>query len=332
MGRFNPVRWTPLDSGAEADVHCLFQSSQQNGKAFAVRDIIPEERLAALRASIATIERQQLPDSATLPMGEEGTGPPLLALTRPLPGILQEIYADGRTDGGAALGFALGLVRDLVSVTRPAVFFLQLTHEAQEAGLPYALGLAGFGLTSERLILGRLGHPKELLWAVEEAVACRAVAAVIAEISDDMKALDFTASRRLSLRAAAGGAAVLLLRYGRERTLSAARLRWHITPAPSQAPPFDGNAPGDPRWRAVLERSGLPQSVLRGGEEILLDWTEDGFIPANGRDPARRGAMGNAGSLPRPAPSGAPSTLLGDRLSQTGRAGARPRRRAAGAL
>jgi protein ImuA len=276
-----------------------------------------QESLEGLRARIAAIESPSLLREIAL-SAEETTGPSLLALTRPLPGILQEIYADGRTDGGAALGFALGLVRELVSVTRPAVFLLQLTHEAQEAGLPYGQGLSRFGLAPERLILGRLGHPKELLWAIEEAIACRAVAAVIAELPDNTRALDFTASRRLNLRAAAGGASVLLLRYGRERAASAARLRWHIAPAPSQAPPFDDNAPGDPRWRAVLEKSGLPQSALRGGEEILLDWTENGFIPASGRDPARRSAMANDGSLPQPAPSGAASALLGDRLSETG--------------
>jgi protein ImuA len=286
------------------------------GLAFAVRNVVPDAQLSDLRARIAAIERQPLPDRALLPAGEGGE-PSLLALTRPLPGVLQEIYADAHTDAGGALGFALGLVRELVGPARPAVFFLQLAHQAQEAGLPYALGLAGFGLDSERLVLGRLARPQELLWAIEEAIACRAVAAVIAELPDDTKTLDFTASRRLSLRAAAGGASVLLLRYGRGRAASAARLRWHIAPAPSQPPPFDDKAPGDPRWRAVLERSALPQSVPRGGEEILLDWTENGFIPASGDSSTRRDS-GSAGSLPRPAPSGTPPALLGDRLSQAG--------------
>ena len=287
-----------------------------DGKAFAVRNLVPDERLAELRARIAAIERQPLAEHGRLPAGEEK--PSLLALTRPLPGVLQEVYTDARPDGGAALGFALGLLRGLVTPARPAVFFLQLVHEAQEVGLPYALGLSGFGLAPERLIVGRLTHPKELLWAVEEAIACRAVAAVIAELPDDTRALDFTASRRLSLRAAAGGASVLLLRYGRERAASAARLRWHIAPAPSQAPPFDDRAPGDPRWRASLERSGLPQSVLRGGEEILLDWTKNGFIPVRADDPAERNIPGNAEPSRRPPPSGAPPALLGDRLAEAG--------------
>jgi protein ImuA len=150
------------------------------------------EKLAALRAEIATIERQKLPDRSLLPAGQ-GDAPSLLALTRAQPGLLQEIYADRRSDGGATLGFALALVRDLVTPARPAVFFLQLAHEAQEAGLPYAPGLTDFGIAPARLVLGRLAHVKELLWAIEEAVACRAVAAVIAELPEDVKALDFTA-------------------------------------------------------------------------------------------------------------------------------------------
>jgi protein ImuA len=285
-----------------------------DGKAFAVRNSVSNERLAELKARIAAIEKQPLPDRAALPAGE-GSAPSLLALTRPLPGLLQEIYADRRPDGGAALGFALALVRDLVTLARPAVFFLQLVHAAQEAGLPYALGLPGFGLTPDRLVLGRLAHVKELLWAIEEAIACRAVAAVVAELPDDTRALDFTASRRLSLRAAAGGASVLLLRYGEDRMASAARLRWHVAPAPSQAPPFDALAPGPPRWRATLERSSLPQSVLRGGEDLLLDWTENGFIPI--RPDATGPDVPGAGPR-RPPPSGAPPALLGDRLAQAG--------------
>jgi protein ImuA len=239
-----------------------------------------------------------------------------MALTRPLPGLLQEIYADRHPDGGAALGFALALVRDLVTPARPAVFFLQPAHAAQEAGLPYAPGLAGFGLASGRLVLGRLAHVQELLWAIEEAVACRAVAAVIAELPEDAKALDFTASRRLSLRAAAGGASVLLLRYGGNRAASAARLRWHVAPAPCAAPPFDASAPGRPRWRATLERSGLPQSVLRGGEELLLDWTENGFIPI--RTGAGSHGVPEIAEPRRPPSSGSPPPLLGNRLAQAG--------------
>jgi protein ImuA len=200
-----------------------------------------------------------------------------------------------------------------VTPARPAVFFLQPAHAGQEGGLPYAPGLAGFGLSPARLVLGRLAHVQELLWAIEEAVACRAVAAVIAELPEEAKALDFTASRRLSLRAAAGGASVLLLRYGENRAASAARLRWHVAPAPSAAPPFDALAPGRPRWRAVLERSGLPQSALRGGEEILLDWTENGFIPVR----SSASGAGTSGVRPPPAP-GSPPSLLGDRLVQAG--------------
>ena len=279
-----------------------------------MRNVVPDARLAELKARIAAIERQPLPDRDMLQAGQE-TEPSLLALTRPLPGVLQEIYADTRSDSGGALGFALGLVQGLVGASRPAVFFLQLAHEAQETGLPYALGLPGFGLTADRLVVGRLAHPKELLWAIEEAIACRAVAAVTAELPEETRALDFTASRRLSLRAATGGASVLLLRYSRERAASAARLRWHVAPAPSQPPPFDDRAPGEPRWRAVLERSGLPQSALRGGEEILLDWTKNGFIPVRA-DSVERGIAETAGFSRRPPPSGAPPAALGNRLAE----------------
>src|SRR5690606_31798639 len=97
----------------------------------------------------------------------------------------------------------------------------------------------------------------ELLWALEEALACRAVAAVIADLARPHKALDFTASRRLALRSAASGGSLFLTRYGRGREASAARYRWRVVPRPSRPAPWDARAPGGPRWRVTLEKGRL---------------------------------------------------------------------------
>jgi protein ImuA len=271
-----------------------------------------KQRLAALRASIEGIEKRPLlADSVAIPANAGATRDWLSRLAAPS-GLLQEIYADEVRDGGAALGFALGMARALLGPHRPAVLFMQLLHDGQELGLPYGAGLLGFGMAPETLLLGRLKTVPELLWAIEEAVACRAVAAVVAEISGTPKALDFTASRRLSLRAAQSGASVFMLRRGRQREASAARLRWHISPAPSQAPPFDNAAPGPPRWLVVLEKGGLPQ-LGAAGNAFLLDWTEHGFALAD--EPAGAGTTGDAA---RPASPGIAPAALGDRKSEAG--------------
>jgi protein ImuA len=270
--------------------------------------------LAALRDRIAAIEKRPLAVGGGVPAGGRAVGEGSTVLAAPA-GLLQEVYADAQRDTGAAFGFALGLARGLITPERPALLFLQLGHAAEAVGLPYGAGLLGFGIDPGALVLGRLKTLPELLWAIEEAVACRAVAAVVAEVLDTPKLLDFTASRRLSLRAAGAGASIFLLRHGRGREASAARLRWRIAPAASQAPPDDSLAPGGPRWRVSLEKGRLGPGGIETEGGILLDWTDHGFIPAT----AQPGG-GNTGGrgVSRPAPSGAPPAALGDRLSEAG--------------
>ena len=187
------------------------------------------------------------------------------------------------------------------------ILFLQLIHEAQETGLPYALGLKTFGIDPAQLIMGRLASPAELLWAVEEAIACQAVAAVIAEIAGESRAVDFTVSRRLSLRAATGGTSVFMLRYGREREASAARLRWSVGPSVSGTVMFDARMPGLPRWQISLEKGWL--KATQTSEIMMLDWTENGFQRADSA--ARKGLFKTSISRSQPA-------ALGYRLSQAG--------------
>jgi protein ImuA len=270
------------------------------------------ETLAALRTRIASIEkRPALADPALA--GTRKAAPGLAAITLPQ-GLLHELFTDSLQQSAAMLGFGLGLARLLETPGRNAALFVQLTHEAQQTGLPYGPGLAGFGIDPARLIVARLATPVELLWAIEEAVACQAIAVVIADIGSHPKALDFTASRRLSLRAGQSGASVMLLRYGGEREASAARLRWRIDPVLSQPPPFDRDAPGGARWRVTLEKGRLGNGLGEAGAELWLDWTDDGFVtlpPAGGSAVREPDAVETALSRSPPA-------ALGHRIAQAG--------------
>ena len=146
---------------------------------------------------------------------------------------------------------------------------------------------------------------------MEEAIACRAVAAIVADVANTPKILDFTASRRLSLRSASAGTSTFILRYGREREASAAKLRWRVDPQPSPAAPFDPRAPGEPRWRITLEKG-----RLAGGQtEFLLDWTHNGFELA---EQSEMGGTTRPLPAPATAPSGAQPASLGHRLPKTG--------------
>ncbi|MGB3335987.1 MAG: hypothetical protein WBA73_02305 [Devosia sp.] len=262
-----------------------------------------QQRLAALRETIADIERKPaLAEARALVIHDEMAGFPL-----PTGGLLQEVFTDERRHAGAVLGFALAQARGLLSRQRPAVIYLQLVKDAQEMGLPYGPGMLSFGFDPDALVLVRAASMVELLWAAEEALACKAVAAVVADIAGHQKILDFTASRRLSLRAASAGSSIFLLRYGMGREASAAHLRWRLTPTLSSRKRFDPLAPGAPRWRAQLEKGVL----LKQQTEWLLGWTQDGFTTL---DAARRHANRIAAEPPL---SGAVPAHLADGLPQT---------------
>lgn len=263
------------------------------------------QQLERLRAEIAAIEKRPMLAGRARGLRQAERAAPFLAPA----GLLHEVFTDDIRNAGAALGFALGQARALLTRQRPAVVFAQLMADGQETGLPFGPGLAHFGFAPGHLVLVRTEQLTELLWAVEEAVGCPGVAAVIGDIAHPHKALDFTASRRLSLRAAGAGASVLMTRYGQTREASAAHLRWRVMPAASGPPEFDPRAPGVARFEVELEKGAIAEG--RAGESWRMDWTENGFA----RVEIHRG---RAGAAAHPAAHGALPAGLGDRLPQTG--------------
>ncbi len=264
------------------------------------------ETIEALKERVAAFETKPVLADDT----DSDVPPTLLATPR---GYLHEVFADTLTNTGAAFGFALAQAKSMLAPARPGLLILQLKSDTQEVGLPYALGFKTFGLETSAFVLIRTDTITELLWAMEEAIACRAVGAVVADIAYPHKALDFTASRRLALRTAASGGSVFLVRYARDREATAARYRWRVEPQLSRPHPFDNRAPGPPRWRLTLEKGSLGRrKASPQGEHYLVDWTENGLVLADigGRDSARAPAVA---ALSHAAPA-----ALGNRLPQTG--------------
>jgi protein ImuA len=259
------------------------------------------QALANLRARIDTIEKRPL-------LADRAVFSAKSAFFSMPAGIVHEIFADEIRDTGAALGFALGQARPLLTAERPALLVLQLAKDSLDIGVLYGAGLKSFGIEPDNVVIGRMEDPIDLLWAMEEAIACRAVAAVIADIATPMKALDFTASRRLNLRSAAAGSSTFIIRYGREREASAAHFRWRVMPASSAPDPFDARAPDRPRWHVQLEKGRL--GPRREAEEWILDWTGNDFATV---EPQTRDSTQPADGAPLP---GAHPAALGDRLSQ----------------
>jgi protein ImuA len=186
--------------------------------------------IVGLRARIAGIERGEARRPVSLGLD---------ALDAALPeGGLARGAVHGAA-GDAAAGFAAMVAGRLDGAVLWCV-------EAADRAALYGPGLAAFGLDPERLIVVRCRGRTELLWAMEEGLRTRVLAAVIGAPPG---AVDLTASRRLQLAAEAGGTLGIVLDKGGAGRFAASALesRWRIDAAPA------GNANGL-RWRVVLER------------------------------------------------------------------------------
>jgi protein ImuA len=145
-------------------------------------------------------------------------------------GALHEIAAAGEAHAGTATGFALAMSS---RAARKATVWIAEDMALAESGASYGPGLDRFGLAPERLLSVAAAHPRDLLWAMEEALRCHAAGAVIGELRHG--AIDMVAVRRLSLAAAASGALALLLRASPPRDASTAATRWIVSAAPDDS-------------------------------------------------------------------------------------------------
>ena len=150
-------------------------------------------------------------------------------------GALHEIAPGGAGDGAAACGFALALAARFTAAApagRSAIVWIVEDFAAIEGGAPYGPGLALHGLDPVGLILVHAASAKDALWAMEEALKCRSVAAVIGEIWSLEKIYDLTAARRLALAAQSSGGAALMLAAGMaggaDRLASCAHTRFEV--------------------------------------------------------------------------------------------------------
>jgi protein ImuA len=244
--------------------------------------VSPPAGLAALRRQVALLEK----------LPQAGMGDP--AATRPLTWGLATI--DRHLPGsGLALGALhefVGHGPDLEEASLAAAAVTRLISRRQQHGHGstlwiarqrdlYARALPERGFDPDRLLHLRINRNADALWAMEEALRCAGLNAVVAEVS----ALDLTQSRRLQLAAEKSGIPALVIRRGGRadqlRQLSAqpiaAVTRWRIGPAPSlgiAALPHP-TLPGPARWQIELWR-------CRGGRPgtWLIEEHEDGWREA----------------------------------------------------
>lgn len=172
-----------------------------------------------------------------------------------------EVFACAGEATGAAAAIAFAL--DALDAAMPdpvadvpderAWLWVQDREALRRGGRPYRPGLPRS--LRHRLVHVAAKNAEDALFALEEGLHCRDLAFVVGEIAGNPRALDFTASRRLSLAAERHGVPLWLVRLDAERDLSSARMRWDVRAAPSPAPRWNPQAPGTPSWRAELFRS-----------------------------------------------------------------------------
>ncbi|HEX3970252.1 MAG TPA: hypothetical protein VHX19_02955 [Stellaceae bacterium] len=211
-------------------------------------------RLADLRRYLAEAEGFGQ-KAAVLPFGLPAIDDALPWQGLPLASLHEIENAGTAGEDGAASLFLAGILARLTLLAssggRPVLWCLQRTDL-------HAPGLALAGLAAERLVLLRAPNERDLLWAMEEGLRSRALAAVVGEVD----ALSMPASRRLQLAAESTGVTGFVLhRSAIEAATSAAVTRWRIAALPSALVAGEPGI-GRPRWRVELLRcrGGMPKT------------------------------------------------------------------------
>jgi len=206
-----------------------------------------EQHLSRLRRTIA-ISEALVDETRVLPLG---VGAVDAALGGGLPCAALHELSTTPVHLGAAAGFALALAALAPKVQH--VMWIATDFGMLETGALYGPGLDLLGLETARLLVAHVSRPMDALFAMEEALKCRALSTVVAEINGEV---DLTATRRLSLAAREGGALGLLLRHKPSCSPSAARTRWEIAACPSVPDELGGLGPTAFRLSLLRNRRG----------------------------------------------------------------------------
>lgn len=189
-------------------------------------------------------------DSSLMPLGQlvQLGGKRAVAQVAPI-GMAAPVLKDAlsaKPFDAAVTGFVLACLPR----SGAPVLWVQDRASRLENGRVYGPALRGV-----RLLRVEVSHARDVLWAMEEGAGCAGLAAVVGEVHGAPPVLDFTATKRLALRAEASGVPVWLIRSGAVEGLSAARERWRIGSLPSEVHPHNAAAPGAPVWEAELFRA-----------------------------------------------------------------------------
>jgi len=180
-------------------------------------------------------------------------------------GAIHEFVYNQSEDASATNGFVAGLLAALMGRHGISLWI-------SSARKVFPPALKNFGIDPDRFIFIDLQKEKDVLWAMDEALKCGAIVAVIAEMRD----ISFTASRRLQLAVEQSQVTgFIFCNKLHNLNTTACVSRWKITQLQSE--PID-NLPGIgfPKWRVELLR-------IRNGRPGIWDiqWIDGKFVPAH---------------------------------------------------
>jgi protein ImuA len=164
-------------------------------------------------------------------------------------GSVHEFIAYGAENNAATGGFMSALLSALMREEGVALWI-------STARTIFPPALHAFGIDPHKVIFIDLRREKDIIWAVEEALKCTELSAVVGELKD----LSFTASRRLQLAVENSQTTGLLLRNNpRSINITSSVTRWQITSLPGL---IMDELPGVgfPCWKVDLQkvRNGKP--------------------------------------------------------------------------
>lgn len=181
-------------------------------------------------------------------------------------GAVHEFCCTQTESLAATGGFIAGILSTLMAGGGAAVWI-----GASKNIFPPAL--VAFGIDPGKVIFIQLLNEKDRLWALEEALGCPGLAAVVSEITN----LSFTDSRRLQLAVEQSRVTGFIIRHSpRSLPTTACVSRWKISPV-SSVLPDDLPGVGFPRWNIELIkiRNGRPGSWQ-------VEWCNGKFIALPG--------------------------------------------------
>ena len=179
---------------------------------------------------------------------------------------VHEVAEEAYGHWAAVTGFVLATARP--GRKSPCLWVCQ-ANITQDAGhVPVTSFREMTGADTPRLSL-ITRNASETLWAAEEGVVSGAVSHVVAEV----ERADFTATRRLALASEKHGVPVTLLLPHGCSGVTAAATRWRIGTRLSTPNRHDPRAPGQARYRAVLERCRIAPAAT--GQAFDLEWNNE---------------------------------------------------------